>query len=589
MRWILRKKDTILISLIMLASVLAYWFTLLNGFTFDDLHSIVENEYLRDFSFLKYIFSTKYFVISAEASYRPVITILNFAQYFVFGNNPAGYHLINIILHGLTAILIFYFLRKIIDEKIAFAVSLFHAVHPALSESVCAAAFAEDILCLLFIMASLLSAFKFCDSGNSKFKSRIYIFLVCFFYLLALGSKEAAFFLPAGFLVFLPFLKPNRKKVFIVFSGLTAILLFFVFLRFFVLFNPAEKALNRMNEVKNWFSVVYYLIDYLKLYFLPFKLTIIHPVKHIPPQNTFLIVAHWLLFFGLLVSGIFLIRRKKIEGAAILWFLISLAPVSGIIPLKFPFAERFIYIPSLGLHILLACMISGCFTKNKKFMIVLLILSSILVVRTSVRCSQWKTDLRLWKSTLKTSPDSPAVHYALGKIYQDNHFLNKAEKHYIRAIELNRDYTDPYINLAVIYMDTGKLDKALRINDIALSINPDIAIIHLNNALIYKSFGKPDKELDSYEKSIKSDPSFFPAYTNLASFYLKNNQTDNAANIWLQGITVNPRWTEAYINLSKYYLDKSQVQNAINVLRKGLFHNPNDTRLRLYYLKLKQN
>lgn len=583
----LKKRDLIIVLTIILSSFSAYWLTLLNDFTFDDLHSIVENRYLRDMSNLKYLFTVKYFTVTQESSYRPVITFLNFVEYFLFGHNPAGYHFMNIFLHGICAVLIFYFLKRFTGAIVAFFASILHAVHPALSESLCCAAFAEDILCMIFILSSLIVCAKYLCEDNSRGKSAFYLFSLSILYLLSLGSKEASFFLPAGFLVFVPFLRVNRSKTISVLLCLTAVLIFFVSLRFFILVNPAEKPLNRINEFKNWFGAVYYINDYLRLYFFPSKLSVIYPVKPIAPENLFIFVPHVVLFAGLFFAGLYFVRRKKVEGAAILWFLMALAPVSGIIYLKFPFAERFIYIPAFGLHLLTACLLSKLPDKSKKTVIFIFsVLCIVLILRTAGRCSQWKTDLILWKSTLRTAPDSPAVHYAIGKIYQDKNLLKKSESHYIRAINLNPDYLDPYINLAVIYMDIGMFEKALRINDIIISKNPDIAIVHLNNALIYRELKQPQKELESYLKAIKSDPLFFPPYINLSLLYLNRNQLDNAAGVWLKGIEINPEWTDAYINLAKYFSDKSERQKAVGILKQGIMHNPSDKKLRMYYIKM---
>ncbi|MCP5462462.1 MAG: hypothetical protein H7A34_04700 [bacterium] len=273
--------------------------------------------------------------------------------------------------------------------------------------------------------------------------------------------------------------------------------------------------------------------------------------------------------------------------------MLGLLPVSGIIPLKFPFAERYIYIPSLGLSFICAgyfayvfCIYRNVPEKTHRIpRIGCLALFSLLIVLSIDRTADWKTDFSLWKATYKTTPNSPVVLYSLGKIFQDTNRLNKAEKAYRRAIALNEAYLAPYMNLAVIYIDEKRFGNALSVNAEILKRDPYCAIAHFNNAIIYKELNKKEMELSSYTKAIESDPHFTPAYSALASYYMKQNDSAKALETLSSGINKNHSWIEGYKQFYSYAVKSGNRSAFEAVIKQGIQSNPSSKELRLLYLK----
>jgi len=576
------KKNALLLY-IFLGIILSFGLALFNEFTYDDHFSILENKYLTNISFLKYLLTEKYFAISNESSFRPVVTLLNFVEFFFFGQNPFGYHLINIFLHFICSILVFFLLKKLFSKEIAFVAAALHAIHPVMSETVVSAAFAEDLLCAIFILTTLIYSEKWLNE-----KKLLFLIYALISYTLALGSKEMAFFYPIGFLIFLPFLTKKIRQGFILFGLLIIVTAVLSYFRFFYFLRPERLNQNTLVSLSKWFGEIYYLPNYLISFLFPYKLSIIHPVKTIPPENVMHTILYWGFFLIVFYSGIRLWLKKSVYGLGILWFLTALIPVSGIMPLNFPYAERYIYIPIIGLNLCTAKLLSKSI-MHKKHILLLLCIAAILITRSALRTSDWKDDLSLWKSTARTNPRSPAVRYSLGKLYHDTNQLKKAELEYRKAIHLNKDYLDPYINLAVVYMDQKDYKKALAVNKRLLKKNPAVAIAHLNNAMIYRHMNMPKQELASYIKAIKSDQKYTPAYKHLALYYLEREQLDDAANIWEKGIQQNPHWIEGYTNLVKYYSDRNENDTASKIAVKGLKFDPNNKILRLYLLKTTSN
>lgn len=156
--------------LIALLSISLYTNTLKNGFTYDDLGTIVNNLLIKDLNNLSALLKNDYFTLFAELTYRPVATFSYFVDYFLYGHNPWGYHLTNILLHAVNGVFIYLFLTLLTNHSNAkdhefgalrclstpsLIVPLLFLFNPALTEAVNAIAYREDLLAFLFYIATL--------------------------------------------------------------------------------------------------------------------------------------------------------------------------------------------------------------------------------------------------------------------------------------------------------------------------------------------------------------------------------------------------------------------------------------------------
>ena len=180
----------------------------MNMFVMDDFIVIVKNDFVKTWKNFPAIFTRDYITSplqvkylgmfnmgSGETTYRPLVTISYFTDYAIWKLNPFGYHLTNLLLHILNAILFYFFISLIAkDKKIALCASLLFALHPINAEAVNCIAFREDMLAFLFLIASFIFYIKL---GGYKGIRRFYCHLASVtLYLLALFSKEMAIILP---------------------------------------------------------------------------------------------------------------------------------------------------------------------------------------------------------------------------------------------------------------------------------------------------------------------------------------------------------------------------------------------------------
>ncbi|MCA9404932.1 MAG: hypothetical protein KC684_00195, partial [Candidatus Omnitrophica bacterium] len=188
-------------------ALLAYGTTLGHSFVWDDFYLIVDNDFVKSWDNIHLLFKNDYltplnkldytgemFIGSGELSYRPVSTLSHFVEYHFWKLNPFGYHLTNMILHTINAILVYAFVCLLRQPKrISLLTSVLFAIHPVNSEVVNVISFREDLLVVFFGLLALIAYLFLCE--NRKYNFWIYCSSMVF-YFLALFSKEMAITIP---------------------------------------------------------------------------------------------------------------------------------------------------------------------------------------------------------------------------------------------------------------------------------------------------------------------------------------------------------------------------------------------------------
>ena len=193
-------------------SIIVYLNCLQNSFVYDDDATIINNYFIRHWSNLPDLFTSRYFVLSAELTYRPVVTLSYFIDYAFWHLNPLGYHLTNILLHATNSALVFIFGFQVFKNRTsAFISAVFFSSYPLFSEVVNAVGFREDLLAFMFLILAFICYLK---ANQQRYILYYSISLFCYF--LSLFSKEMAITLPVLIIlydtVFKGFLSRNNSS-----------------------------------------------------------------------------------------------------------------------------------------------------------------------------------------------------------------------------------------------------------------------------------------------------------------------------------------------------------------------------------------
>ena len=559
---------------LLLLCLMVFGNTLSHEFVFDDLNTIVENPHINDFTGnLPHFFDRIYFKISGgEASYRPVPTMSYYLLYQVFGTDPLGYHLFSVLLHALNAILVLLLILSLRSRLwVALSAAALFAVHPVVTEAVNCVSFNEDLLAACFFLTALLTAIW---SERPDGSLRLWIESVSWLtFAFALFSKEMALTLPVViYLKNVIFKAPadnqgvsaalfgaiqNRLRLFI---GYLVLMVGYLFVRFYLMAGPEGIATDGVPLLKRMVFIPLQVLDFLKLAVFPFGLSAeylhAYPAHFWNPLN---LVA--LVIISGMVAVAWLSQNKiSVLTFGIAWFITTLTPVLNIYELINPFAERYLYLPVVGIAMAAVAALSAVLSKDHqqqpkwvRYLAPVLLIGLLIVFGASSvhRNRVWQNNFTLFSDTVKKVPDSPRVHGGLGLAYQQMNRIPDAIKAFQRAIELNPSLVHAHFSLAYAFEQTGRLDDAIAAYERAASLDSGFRDVQYNLAGLYVRRGRLEDALAAYHLHMKARPGDIEARNNLGVVYAMLGRLSDAEVQWRKVLAVAPENSNAQANIEK--------------------------------------
>ena len=595
-----------------------------NQFVWDDKYEVEQNLFLRDWGSLPQIFTTDllhFAPIFKSNHYRPLQTLSYMFDYSLWQLNTFGYHLTNLILHILNAILIFSLANLISkDRRISLITSLLFIIHPIHTEAVTYISGRADPLAGLFLLLAFIFFIKY--SNYSAPKRNLYYTGSVFSFILALLSREMAIVFPILLLVYdhcFPSsslrkgqsnacLPAGRKQsqiyrylAFFVVDGL------YILSRLTVLNFTGKLFSSSSNLYLRLLTMCKSIVIYIGLLFMPINL---HMERKLTVANSFFEPQILACVFLVLIATTFVWMHKKRQRViyfGFLWFLVTLLPQSSLI---FPktIAEHFLYLPSIGLFLILAvvcCRLKKCLR---------LILIPFLIFYAALTWGQninWKDSFTFFRWTLQYSPNSIKAHNNLGLHYEEKGLYGQAVYEYKKALEIDPDYVRAHINLGNVYTKMslfelaimeyhGALKEALKtkfyivvvdglvnaydmVREEALKNSPNIVVaINDNLMAVY------DMAIDGYKKELKSNPDSDILHYNLGVLYSRKGLIREAISEYGQALAINPQFSKAYFNMGAIYANQGQLDKAIELWKKCLEIAPNHKKARVGIEKAKE-
>ena len=597
------KNNIFIITLIIILTALSYINTLHNSFVYDDNTYVVENRQIRSISNIPKAFISSYPPDAKEQGlYRPLVTISYIFDYAVWGLNPKGFHLTNLILHILTSIIIYLLALEILKKSWpSLIAALIFALHPVHTEAVTWVVGRAEVMAGLFYFLSFLLYIK---AGESiSFRNRLFIGSNIS-YLFALLSKEMAITLPILLFVYdyyFGFKNPSPHPLpargegvnmggdkgesgiikWLTTRYLSFIVITFLYLaiRYIVLgaFGP-QKNLYFTPDIglyERFLTIIVVIGYYIRLLFLPFNLTVDYVFPKIASLNLPVLIYGGMLIFSLIIIS-FSYKMSKRLSFAILFFYITLLPVSNIMPIGELIAERFLYIPLISFALLIGISTDYFFTRFPlRFLRIIISIPLILLalfysLLTISRNYDWKDAFTLWKSTIYTTPASSVAHNNLGIEYAKKEGYVDAIVEYKKAIELSPKYFHALANLGDAYLKIGLIDEAIDLYKKSIEAEPDYSIAYNNLGFAYFEKRLYKEALAEYKKAIElnsKDPLF---YNNLGNLYASIKRYDDAISEYNRAISIDPLDTNAYNNLGAIYAQQGKFNEAESEVRKAL-------------------
>ena len=567
--------------LLVLATIVAYLPMWHAGFIWDDDDYVTANWTLHNLEGLKHI----WFDTTATPQYYPLVHTTFWLEYHIWKLNPLGYHVVNVLLHSLGAILFWRVLKRLELPGAWLAAAIF-ALHPVNVESVSWITERKNVLSSVFFFAAAWAYLRFAGKWENKERGWGWWFLALLLFVCALLSKTAACSLPAALLL-VCWWKKGRLAV----GDLLPTIPFFIVALWLGLqtarleqnhvgasgpewsFSFAERCLIAGRAL--WF--------YAGKLFWPADLTFIYPRWHIDTG----IWWQWLFPVAALavVAGLWLARKRIGRGplAAVLFFAATLFPALGFFntfPMLFSFvADHFQYLAGTGTIALAAAGItvaSARLGKKLSFLkfagcgLLLLVLGTL-----TWRQTRMYSDVEtLWQTTLRQNPQCWLAHNNLGLILADKGLLDEGIAQFQVALAIRPQYPAAYNNLGTALMHKEKINEAIADFQKALQLNPDYAeaFNNLSAALLRK--GQTDEAITSCQKALQIKPDYAEAYNNLGSALIQKGRTDEAMDDFQKALSIKPDYAEAQYNLANTWLQKGQNSRAIVEFQKVLAIQP---------------
>ena len=565
------RSDAALLALLLLLAVLPYANTLASSFVYDDYPQLVENPYVRSLRYLRQIFGTTVWSFQGPQGttnyYRPLMTFGYLVCYQIFGPLPFGFHLANLLLHAAVVCLLFGVTRRLFgDSLLAFLAAGLFALHPVHTESVAWIAAIPDIELTFFY---LLTFWFFLRAGEIRGARALALrAAMAGSFLLALLSKEPAMTLAPLATLYEHFYRDDRAQT----SAAAKLSLYgplwllagayLVFRAHFL--GGLAPVLQRPGL--GWFatglSAVALVGQYLGKLLWPAHLCAFH-VFHAStsPADPRVLAG---LAALLLCAALFvlLFRRARPASFALLWLLVTLAPVLNARWMAANvLAERYLYLPSVGFCWVVAWGAARVWRTSSPragtwrwgLAFALCGIAVIYAARSVARNRDWHDELTFCTRTLECSPDAYLIRANLGKLYWDRGDLQGAEREWREAYRLGPLSVTTLNNLGVLSTRQKQYPEAVEFLKKAIAVKPAYANGHLSLAIAYSEMGLAEQAEAEYRTAARLAPLSSEARRHLGKFLFDAGRLAEAEEQFLRAVEIDPK-AESYDSLGDIYL-----------------------------------
>ncbi|MEY2537209.1 MAG: protein O-mannosyl-transferase [Verrucomicrobiota bacterium] len=496
------------------------------------------------------------FLHTHARNWHPLTTISHMLDCQLFGLNPAGHHLTNVLLHTATVLLLFSVLHAMTGAawRSAFVAAVF-AIHPLRAESVAWVAERKDVLSAFFFMLTLGAYVRYTRGALL----RHYLLTVLFF---ALGLMSKSMLVTTPFLLLLidywPLSRfraectgqpgdkvqnrnlgvgPRRlifEKIPLLVLSISAAIVTLIAQRQTVVYG--EELSLRWRIGNAFFSYVAYIGQMV----WPVKLAVFYPLSadRLPAWEILLAI---LMIGGMTVTVILLRKTKPYLFTGWLWYVIGLLPVIGLVQVGLQGrADRYTYLPQIGLGIAVTWAVvdySRSATSRKIMASLAVGIIALLAWRGWMQTSYWTDTASIWKHALAVTVDNDVAHYNLAALAMERGDLNDAILHYQKALEANPENKESHhqVSSALVHNNLGNalaraglLDDAIVQYRTAVGLRGDFADAHSNLAAMLAKKDRLVEATAEYELALAIPPEDAAAHLRLAPLLLLTGRENDA-------------------------------------------------------------
>ena len=612
-----RAKILLAAAIIIPAAIAAYSNCFDGVFLYDDHASIVENPHIRNLWPLSQAMSLPMLNSGATIDGRPILSLSFAVNYALLGDEPWGFHLVNMLIHISAALLLFEIVRRTIFFKsihnfnatgatpLALTVALLWLVHPLQTESITYIVQRAESMMGMFFLLTLYCAVRAFQSSRPR---RWYILAVpvC---ALGMATKEVMVVAPVIILLYdYVFIsgsfKTALRKRSAFYTTLAALWVIPVILIILTrkmisidlrLIKPLDYALTQPQVI----------LHYLRLSLWPKPLIIDYnwPIA----QSPAVIAATTLVTLSFLILSAYALFRKHWLGFIGAWFFLIIAPSSSFISTQQNAFEHRIYL-SLAAVIIIAVLagwylVNGllALTPNKTIrqavtVTLVVAVTASFTYMTRQRNKDYHDEFTFWTDNIAKRPNSTTARMRLAKMLMQQDKLNLAMAEYKHVLTIDPNIFAAYNDIGIILLKQSKLSQAdiqhksprssspnkslkyraeaMQAFKRAISIRPTYAEANYNLGVLYAEIGRYNKAIQALEQTLTLEPEYPDAHFYLGVAYKSINRYNDAARAYRQAVKIKPDSPQAHWGLGVCYNELDRPAEAIQALKQAVALKP---------------
>jgi protein O-mannosyl-transferase len=547
---------------------LLWGMTLRNGFVWDDAYYVLTNPAIRSWRLVPVYFTdcqtTAGRQFGAEfAVFRPLRNISYLLDFKMAGYRPVWWHAHNAALHILGAVLVLLLCRRLVaSEWAALGGALLFLTHPVQTETVAWVKGRDDLISVVLSLATILLWLRWRPALSLPRRSILaaLTFLACL-------AKLQAVVLPAVFVAgewLLPTDAPSPAQRFRRALGTAALpllaALVFLCWRHKFIGQTAQCGYLAGSLYPTLLTMTDAAVGYLRLILWPARL--VADYSGMTPIHSAATLHFWInvsILAAAAVPVLLLVRRRPVARCGLVWFGICMLPVSNLVPMMQYMAERFLYLPLIGISLIAADALSRLRRGRAAAAVGATVLIIALTARTAWRIPDWKNEETLFAATIRDTPPSamrPRNNYLVHLINEGRFSeamplatsllaqatgtadasswravytrhvgfiqcrlgaMAEGTARLLQAADLDPAYAQPCVDLGILAGRAGQHTQALQWFDKAVARGPESSVAHFNRGIALQSLGRTAEAENELRQSIRCGAESPDVYKSLAA------------------------------------------------------------------------
>ena len=532
------------------------------------------------------------FTSSVDANWFPLTAMSHMLDRQLFGWNPGPRHAVNLALHTLSTLLLFLLMVRLTRPVFPNAVwpsafvALAFALHPLHVESVAWIAERKDVLCAVFFLAALWAYASYVEKPAPWRYLLIVVAFGC-----ALMSKPMAVTLPFVLLLldFWPLRRFSKEsitrliveKIPLVLLSIGSAIITFLVQRGGGAVVGGDLVPFGMRLENAILSCGVYLLQFV----WPAKLAVFYPYAEIPVWQAILAT---LAVAGISWLAIVQRRERPYLLTGWLWFLAMLIPVIGIVQVGLQaHADRYMYLPSIGLSIMLAFGAADFLAQRISLQPALAAAGAALCVVWGLitwnDLEYWRESRALYQHALEVTQDNYIAENGLGEVLLRQGQPADAVPHLLRVIDREPWFSGARINLGAAYSKMGRPHDAEEQYRQAIRLDPESAEGRCGLGVALGELGRGGEAIPQFYEALRIRPDYADAHYNLGRVLGLQGRTAEALTQFAETVRLQPANAEAHYNLGTALASLNRMKESAAEFRTAIDLNPDYLNARFNY------